>query len=223
MQYSDLVAAVYTLTNRPDLVNETAQAVAAATLRAHHVDFFYKDLVELPIQFASLCYSQQIPLSLFPLYRSIKYLRKYYPCTGPNQQPIQDQSPSNLPPLYGMYYDPGANLPDGLFLKIISPDNVLDSYAINKIDVAYFAGQTIQIRSGDQIQYALAGYYAHPNIVPASYNSWVAIENPYAIIYAATAIVFKTIGYDEQNQQYQSLMQSEYDMLTMSNIQPEGY
>lgn len=223
MNYADLVAAVYDLTDRPDRVNETAQAIAAATLRAHHSDYYYKDLVEVPAQFASLAYLQQIPLSFFSRFRSLKYIRKYYPGTGPNNPPTQDQSPSNLPPLYGTYYDPGANLPDGRFFKILTPDNVLDSYYINKVDVAYIAGQTIQIRSADYFQYALTGYYQHPDITQDTYSSWIANENPYCIVYAAAAIVFKTIGYDEQNAQYNQLMQEEIIMLQMSNVQAEGY
>jgi hypothetical protein len=222
MTLAQIIQQVYYLTNRPDLVNETATAVSAATLRAHHSDFYYKDLLEVPIQFANLAYIQQIPLASFPLFRSLKYIRKYYPGSGPNNPPAQDQSPNNLPPLYGTYYDPGANLPDGRFFKIITPEEILDSYHINKIDVAYIAGQVIQIRSGDYFEYALTGYYAHPNITSSGYNSWIANENPFAIIYAAAAIVFKTIGYDEQNAQYQQLMQEEIAMLQMSNILAVG-
>lgn len=222
MQYNDLVSNVYTLTNRPDLVAETATAVAAATLRAHHFDFFYKDLVEQALTFNVLQFWQHIPLSTFPNFRALKYIRKFYPGTGPFNPPAQDNSPSNLPPLYGTYYDPGANLPDGRFFKIITPEEVLDAYFINKIDVAYVAGQTINCRSGDNFQNALVGYYAHPNILPATYNSWIAVEHPYAIIFAAAAIVFKTIGYDEQNQQYQQLMQDELMMVQMSNITAIG-
>jgi|SRR5579863_5392360 len=222
MNYASLVQEVYYLTNRPDLVNETATAVQAATLRAHHSDFYYKDLVEVAAEFTNLAYIQQIPLSFFTNFRSLKYLRKYYPGTSPNNPPNQDQSPNNLPPLYGMYYAPGANLPDGRFFKIITPDEALDSYFINKIDVAYIAGQLVQIRSADYFQYALCGYYAHPNVTSGGYNSWIANENPFAIIYAAAAIVFKTIGYDEQNAQYQQLMQEEIAMLQMSNIVAVG-
>lgn len=225
MLYTDLVNAVYTLTNRPDLVNETAQAVQAAILWAHHSDYYYKDLIEVPASFDSLSYIQQIPLSFFANFRSLKYIRKYYPGTGPNNPPAQDQSPNNLPPLYGMYYDPGANLPDGRFFKIITPAETLDEYYINKIDVAYIAGQVIQIRSGDYFQYALCGYYAHPtvSISEATTNSWIANENPYVIIWKATSIVFKTIGYDEQFQAYQSMLAEEIAMLQQSNIQAEGY
>ena len=225
MQYTDLVTAVQQLTNRPDLVNETAQAISAATLFAHHSDFYYKDLVEVPAQFQQLAYIQQIPLSFFTNFRALKYLRKYYPGTGPNNPPAQDQSPNNLPPLYGSYYDPGPNLPDGRFFKILTPDDMLDRYFINRVDVAYIAGQTIQIRSADYFQYALCGYYAHPQLgtTNVSYQSWIANEFPYAIVFKAASIVFKTIGFDEQNAQYQQLVAEQIQELQNSNILVEGY
>lgn len=43
---NSLVSDVYTLTNRPDLVAETALAVKKATLKMHHVDFFARDIWE---------------------------------------------------------------------------------------------------------------------------------------------------------------------------------
>jgi hypothetical protein len=221
--FANLINDVYTLTNRPDRVAETALAVQGAILWAHHTDYYYKDLVEAPIEFQGLAYLQQVPLAQFPNFRSLKYIRKYYPGTGPNNPPTQDQSPNNLPPLYGMYYDPGANLPDGRFFKIITPEEVLDSYHVNKIDVAYIAGQTIQIRSGDYFQYCLCGYYAHPTVANSQTNSWIANEFPLAIVYKAASVVFKTIGFDEQNQQYQQLAIEEASMIQMSNIQVEGY
>jgi len=223
--YTNLVSAVYALTKRPDLVNETANAIVAATLFCHHSDFYYKDLVEVAAEFQSLAYLQQIPLSFFSNFRALKYIRKYYPGTGPNNPPAQDQSPNNLPPLYGSYYDPGPNLPDGRFFTIITPDSVLDPYHINKVDVAYIAGQTIQIRSADYIQYALCGYYAHPvtSISAQTTNSWVANEFPYAIVFKAASIIFKTIGFDEQNAQYQQLVAEQIQELQASNVQVEGY
>jgi hypothetical protein len=222
MAFADIVNTVYTYTNRPDREAETAAAVTAAILWAHHSDYFYKDLVEVPAQFNSLQYLQQIPLSFFPQFRALKYVRKYYPGTGPNNPPAQDQSPNNLPPLYGMFYDPGANLPDGRFFNILTPDNVLDPYHINKIDVAYIAGQTLQIRSGDYFQYALCGYYAHPLATAANCNSWIVNEFPDCLGFRAAEIVFKAIGYDEQAQFYQSLAAETLAQVVMSNIVAEG-
>lgn len=219
MDFTELCSEVYTLTNRPDLINETQSAVRAATLRAHHLDYFPKDLYENYYAFDSADYYQQMPLSLIPNYRALKYIRKYYPGTSLANPP--DQNPQNLPPLFP-FYNPGANLPDGFFFKIIDPKQVLDSYGINKVDVAYLAGQTLQLRSGDQVQYVLLGAYVHPDITLTGFNSWIATENPYAIVYDAAAIVFKTIGYDEQYSAYDEMKKMEWTQLQTGNILTEG-
>lgn len=212
MNFTDLCNEVYTLTNRPDLVNETQLAVKSATLRAHKIDFFPKDLYENYFSFTSAAYLQQFPTALIPNFRVLKYIRKYYPNAVPSQS-----FPQNIP-----YYSAGGNLPDGRFFDIIDPTAVLDSYQLNKVDVAYLAGNAIQLRSGDQVQYILVGAYVSPDITTSGWNSWIANEAPYAIVYDAAAVVFKTIGYDEQNAAYNDLKKMEWTELQTQNILATG-
>lgn len=212
MNFTDLVNEVYSLTNRPDLVNETQSAIRSATLRAHHLDFWPKDLVEQYTGFTEASFYQQLPIQSIPLFRNIKYIRKYYP---------NGSDPIIVPGNW--YYSRGKNLPDGKFFEFLTPEATLDSYGVNKVDVAYLAGATIQIKSGDSFQYVLMGYYQHPNIVPATYTSWIAIEFPYAIVYDAVCTIFKMIGYDEQYQAMQELRRMEYELLQLSSILVEGY
>lgn len=54
VSFAELVADVYTLTNRPDLVGETVLAVQAATLKAHQSDDYIYDFREQSIVFLSL-------------------------------------------------------------------------------------------------------------------------------------------------------------------------
>jgi hypothetical protein len=58
MTLAELIAEVYTLTGRPDLVAETSAAVRKATLKMHSVDFFYRDLQEKIITFTTPAYKQ---------------------------------------------------------------------------------------------------------------------------------------------------------------------
>ena len=196
--FTDLVTDVYSLTNRPDLVNETALAIRAATLKAHHSDFYPKDLFETGIQFGISDYQQSLDyVSLIPLWRSIKYIRKVDITTSP--------------------YTPGK------FLDLISPEQSLDSYAQNKEDVYYLAGREIKIRSIDQQANYVVGCYVHPDVTVTGYNSWVANEHEFAIVYEATAIIFKTIGYDEQVSTYRQMVTEEYNMLRSSNLLAVGF
>lgn len=196
---TSLVNDVYTLTNRPDLVGETIIAVRNATLKAHNSDYYYKDLFETGIQFDFPKAQQAVEYKqLIPRWRSLKYVRKCY--VGTDGKPCPTE-----------------------FLEVIAPENVVDAYSVNREDVCYVAGIELQIRANTALQYALLGCYIHPDVTPDNYKSWIADEQPAAIVYAAAAIVFKTIGYDEQTAAYQSLVTEEYAQLKISNISSTGY
>lgn len=195
MTLTELRNEVYTLTNRPDLVAETLSAVRAATLKLHQIDYFYKDLYEVGVSFSSAAYEQQLEYrTLIPRWRSLKYLRK------------TDSTGSDT---LG-------------FFDIIVPENVLDGYYLNKNDVAYVAGAVIQIRSSTQFQYMLMGCYLQPDITVATYNSWIALDHPYAIIFEAAATVFKMIGDTEKFAAHSALAQMERQNIVISNVQSTG-
>jgi hypothetical protein len=196
MTLSELIAEVYTLTNRPDLVAQTLSAVRAATLKIHQSDYYYKDLFETGISFTTAAYLQQIEFrNLIPLWRSFKYLRKT-DITGTEQ---------------------------GTLFDIIQPEVVLDSYGVNRANVCYVAGTVIQVRSDTQVQYALLGCYVNPNITETGYNSWVALDHPYAIVFEAASLVFKMIGDTDQFAAYNQLAGIQMGEVRMSNIQAQGY
>ena len=193
--FTELCDDVYTLTNRPDLVAEVKLAVKAATLKLHQVDFFYKDLYETGISFASSTYAQQLEYrTLLPKYRALKYLRK---------------SDSTGTP--------------GMFFGVLTPSEVLDVYGAERVDICYAAGELIQIKSSTEFQYALLGCYLNPDVTEAGFNSWIALDHNYAIVYEAAVTVFKTIGYDEQSATYSKLAAEQLAAIRTSNILAEGY
>jgi hypothetical protein len=196
MTLSELIQEVYTLTNRPDLVGLTLTAVRAATLKMHQSDYYYKDIFETGVSFSTAEYVQQIEYrALLPLWRAFKYLRKT-DVTGTEQ---------------------------GRFIDLITPEVVLDGYNLNRSDVCYVAGSVIQIRSSTQLQYAILGCYINPVITEAGYNSWIALDHPYAIVYEAAAGVFKAIGDTDQFAAYTQLAGLQILELRGSNIQAQGY
>lgn len=194
MNFAELLAEVYTLTNRPDLVAETKLAVKAATLKAHQSDYFYKDLFETGITFSTADYIQSLDYrELLPRYRALKYIRKS---------------------------DAAGALGD--FLSVITPALALDRYGSQRADVCYTAGALIQIKSSTSLQYILFGCYLNPNITEAGYSSWIALDHPYAIVYEAATTLFKTTGQDEQASVYQRLAKEQFDLIKVSNIEAEG-
>lgn len=193
--FAELVADVITLTKRPDLVDDTKLAVKVATLKMHQMDFFYKDIYETGISFSADSYAQQLDYkALLPRFRSLKYLRK------------SDSTGTA-----------------GAFLVVLTPAEVIDTYGTERTDICYAAGAIIQIKSSTSFQYAILGAYLNPDITESGFNSWIAQDHPYAIVYEAAITIFKTIGYDEQATTYGKLALEQAKMIKMSNIQLEGY
>lgn len=189
--FSSIVADVYTLTNRHDLVNETALAVKAATLKAHQFDDWIKDFNEYSIQFETSDYYQSLDYkSVVPLWRKPRYVR---------------------------IYDSSGGAPS-TFLDYIVPEKVVDSYGANRTDVFYVSGSNLQIRTSAQQQYFLVGCYTNPDVSTSGFSSWIANDHPFAIIYEAVAIIFKTVGQDEQVVTYRDMVKDEMTRLTQHGL-----
>jgi hypothetical protein len=196
MNLTELRAEVYTLTNRPDLVDQTLTAIRSATLKLHQQDFYPKDLYETGISFTDALFLQQLEYrTIIPRWRAFKYLRR---------TDITGTSTLN-------------------FYELIPPEASLDDYLTNRENVCYLAGSVLQIRSATQLQYALLGCYLNPNITVSGYTSWIANDHPYAIIFAAAATVFKMIGKTEEFAAYTGLANDEANHIGLSNIVATGY
>lgn len=196
MTLTELRQEVYNITNRPSLVVETLTAIRSATLKLHQLDYFYKDIVEAGISFPAAAYVQQIEYrALLPRWRALKYLRKT-DSTGEEQGPI---------------------------FEVIPPESVVDQYRVNRTNVCYVAGAVIQIRAESQLQYCLLGAYVNPDITEGGFNSWLATDHPYAIVFEAAALVFKMIGDTDQFAAYTGLAAMQAAEVRTSNIQPVGY
>lgn len=197
MTYDELVTAVYDITNRPDLIAETASAIRAATLKAHHTDFYSRDIYEQTVQFDTLCYHQSFDLYMVASnYRAISYFRPIDSCT---EEAV------------------------GPYVEIITPEEIFDAYGCNRAGVAYVAGRMLEIRHSVDFDKALYGYYVNPIVTPVEcYASWIAHVQPYAIINEAIRVMFKMIGYDEQAAMYNRLVAEEYALLKIHGVADKG-
>lgn len=235
MNFTQLVNAVYTETNRPDLVAETIQKVLASALKLHCCDFFYKDIATTEAIFDAAAYIQTLDVSAFPRYRSLSYFRKNDPSLSTYQQ-----NPTILPPLYTASGQP-SNLSMGFF-RVITPDDILDEFLQEKFDVCYQAGQTLFFKSSTAVQYGLVGWYQYPNldytldangnpVDSINFDSWVAREFPHAIYYDAASAVLQTIGMTDAARKYDAPAGNGFDgglatqamkSLIMNNIVAQG-
>lgn len=194
MNFTELCDEVKLLTRRPDLTERIESAVRAATLKAHHSDFYYKDIYEQSVEFAEELYIQNFqPTDIFPAFRKAKYIR--------------------------VWVGDGTNGYPGQFFTPIQVENSLDAYDCIKTNVFYQAGQLLQMRGTCPILRVLFGAYLHPTITPAiSYCSWIAVEMPWAIIYEAARVIFKSIGNDRETAEMNTLAAEQYTLLRMSYI-----
>jgi len=193
MDYSEIYAAVIEITKRPDMAQATANAVKGAILKAHHSDFFYRDLVEIAVEFDAPRLIQTFdPRQVVTRYRKVKYIRSW--------QGGYD----------GTY---------GPFIEQIQVEASQDIYGCSKENVFYMAGQYLQIRTRPPLERILFGCYVHPPLDDGdTCQSWIAGEFPYTIIYEAARQLFLIMGYQEQSAAMRSLVAEEYAALSLSNV-----
>lgn len=232
MLFSELVNNVYTETGRSDLVDETASAVIASTLKMHGLEFFFKDITSAKVVFDVPAYIESLDTAALPRYRSLSYLRKWDPTFNAYQQ-----NPLVLPPAQsnslGGIVNPNLAL---AFLKIITPDDIFDGYGAEKVDVCYQLGACLYIKSSTTLSQMMVGWYQWPLAIAndAKYFSWIANEYPYAIIYDAASAILQKIGQTDAARKYDmppdprtgftgGLVWSHINNLKMANITPRGY
>lgn len=197
MTFDELVNAVFELTNRDDLVSVTKQAVKTATLKAHQLEFFSKDIFETGIEFVDASTRHSFDyIDLISNFRAFKYFRR--------SDGLSDTDSAN-------------------FIEILKPEEVLDDYNLYKSDIAYVAGRVLEIRAKVAFTKALLGVYVNPIVAEATYSSWVADLYPDAIVNEATRFIFKTIGYDEQATFYREITSESFGILRLNNVTDVGY
>ncbi len=194
--FDELLEEVFLITNRRDFVAETKSALKAATLKAHKTDFYSKDIHETGVEFGSSDFRQSLDYpALITNFRAFKYFRR-----------VEDENDDT-----------------GIFIDIITVDEVLDAYGINKTDIAYVAGRTLEIRSLVEFKFALLGAYVLPIVREEDYISWVAEQFPFAIIYEAARVILTMIGKAEEARFYLSLTREAYQELRLAALNDVGY
>lgn len=173
MDWTQLNSEVQQIVRRPDLVSRIESAVRSAILKIHTTNFYSRDIAELGVEFnAPDTVTNFDPRELFPRFRKIAYIRRW----------LYDESDS-------------VNLgrPGGV-LDHVALGNVLDYYGFPKTEIYYEAGELLQIKTALPLDYALVGVYQFPDMNEQTFDSWIARDYPYAIVYEAAAKIFGQIG-----------------------------
>lgn len=205
---------VYTITNRPDMVVETAVAIRKAIRKIHGADLFKRDLKVQRLTMADYTpldpnqYRWAIELSTFERFRRPKLI----------QYPPSLAYPLNIPA-------PIIDWPAGYqrtreFIEA-SVDNLFDGYGYEKPNYYYIAGNTINIRSGWYVDFLEFAYYQWP-LIPASTSteltSWIASQFPDAIVEEASSLVFKMIGKDDEYNRFAQMFAENLSIIKATDV-----
>ncbi len=183
MTLAELVLAVHDITNRPDLPTVALSGIRSATIAAHTSEDYPKDIVEKALSMPTTDFVHSLMyLERFPRFRRFAYIRNY------------------------------ADGVPGDHIRSISPFATKDGYGLERTNVYYLAGDTVQLRTSQETNQFLIGAYVIPDVTEAGYDSWIAREYPFAIIHSAAAFVLRRIGFAEeaayQMREAQAQMQS---------------
>lgn len=216
MTFDEIVEQVYVLTNRPDLENETKSAVRSAILQMHGIDFFFRDIMISQVIFPEALYIQAFDTSQFQRYRNTAVVRKWDPTLNPQE----------LNPLL----QPRQSSADLVIFTPISPEDIFDHEytSLLRTNVYYAAGSVLYMRSPTAFKSILIGFYQFPDVFQeTNFETWLMQNHPYAVIYAATSIIFQTTGENDSSRKYDDpnngLIKQEKDQIRMANTVAMGY
>lgn len=198
--FADLQTLVYDETRRPDLVNETINAIKKATLKYHLADKWLLDMVQVVVPLTPLYTGDaryQVPTNASPFvrFRDIGAIREY-------------QNPPT---------------PYFLTLEATAFNDILEhGYAIEKNNYYYRAGQVINMRMERQLSNVLVSYYQLPDVTQATYSSWIADNFPHMIVEEVCTKEFKMTGKDSTAKAYQDMFNENLSELRQFSIVSGG-
>jgi len=174
---ADLEALVIAQTRRPEVPEITQAAIRAATLRAHHVDFFTRDLTQAnliytPVSSAQFYDFPAISATLLRL-RTIQQLESVDTTTLATTEILGYRELTDL-------YD---------------KDNV------RRPSIYTMIGDTLRVYPLSVTGQFVAYYYQNPATASLTYSSWIADTYPDELAMWAAAIVFVRTGFAEMAKQ----------------------
>lgn len=187
---NDMLAAVYDITKRPELVTITKSAIKRATIRAHSVDFFPRDRSSVVFSFTPTTDGSftDIPglYTAAPLYRIGELLQ----C----EDLVTQRPTENLEYIVGI-------------------DEFWDENNQRRTSVFTQVGESLRCSFAAATGRARLWYYVMPDTSDSSYSSWIADRHTEEVAQWAAGIVWLRTGLQEQAQGADLQVQSFKDLL----------
>lgn len=176
--FAELQALVEEQTRRPEIPSITKAAIRTAVLRAHHTDFFPRD-----VAIGTLTYTPDISTfrDFSNISNSFTRLRTL--------KTIQGLDSVTMAPVESFEWR--------------EFDDIYDSDGTRRPSIYNMIGDTLRVYPQIQTGLLQAIYYQNPNTSEASLTSWIADTYPDELAAWAAAIVFARTGFAEMAQEFQ--------------------
>ena len=176
--FAELQALVEEQTRRPEIPSITKAAIRTATLRAHHTDFFPKD-----VAIGTLTY---VPNSA--IFRDFTNISASFTRLR------------TLKTVQGL--DSVAMTPVEMF-EYREVDDAYDADGNRRPSIYNLIGDTLRVYPQLQTGLLQTTYYQNPNTSETALTSWIADTYPDELAAWAAAIVFARTGFAEMAQDFQ--------------------
>jgi hypothetical protein len=177
--FAEMETLVVGQTRRPEVTAVTQAAIRTATLRAHHTDFFKRDLSTGTLTYTPS--SSAIFYDFTDISTTLLRMRAF--------QLMQSVDAATLIPSENFEYRELQDLYDS--------DNVLRTSMYTMI------GDTLRVYPASATGRLDAYYYRNPVTTEVGYSSWIANEYPDELAMWAAAIVFARTGFAEMAADFQ--------------------
>lgn len=176
--FAEMEALVTSQTRRPEVPDITKAAIKSATLRAHHTDFFPRDLqvTALPYTISSTAVYYDFPninTSLLRL-RSLKFLQSIEAATFAPTESLE-------------YRD---------------ADDLFDRDGVRRASMYTIIGATVRAYPQSVTGLLNFYYFQNPDVAELTYSSWIADTYAEELAMWAAGIVFARTGYVEMAQKF---------------------
>lgn len=176
--FAEMEALVIGQTRRPEIQDTTRAAIRSATLRAHHTDFFNRDLASSVLTYtpsnSEVFYDFANVSSSLTRLRAIQLVQS----VDAAMKPAEEFEYRELQDLY----DSSNNLRPSIYTFIGDTLRAYPSAITGRLNV-YF--------------------YQNPTVTTTGYNSWIANSYPDEVAMWAAAIVFARTGFAEMAADFQ--------------------
>lgn len=176
--FAEMQALVEAQTRRPEVGAVTQAAVRTATLRAHHTDFFPRDLTTGTLNYAvsstAVFYDFANISATLPRLRTLKTLQGNDNVTG---APVES-------------------------FEFREADDIFDADGNRRPHIYTLIGNTLRVYPANATGVLTPYFYQNPVTASVGYSSWIADTYPDELAMWAAAIVFARTGFAEMAQQF---------------------